>query len=89
MAVRKSFDPYPYVLITELVILIVYLFGGLLFLIFGIQTMTFAEVFTFLLAWFSLFLSITCVSFLIILPFREIHILIQEKRAEFIGEDDE
>lgn len=89
MTVKKAFDPYPYILGTELVILIVYLFGGFLFLTFGIKNMTFAETYTFLIAWFSLFLSITCIAFLIIIPYREVHILIQKNCAEMIGEDDE
>ena len=89
MADKKSFDPYPYILVAELVILLIYLFGGLLFLTLGLKSMTFAETYTFLIAWFSLFLSITCITFLIIITYREVHILIQKNCAEMIGEKDD
>lgn len=89
MSKRECFDPYPFIWGLEVLIMAIYLFGGLLFLIFEVNEMTTPVVYMFLLSWFSLFLSITCIAYLIILPYKEIHVLIHEKYAELTGEKEE
>ena len=76
-------------MVIETIVTFVFSFGGLFFLVFELKNMSVTMGYLFLMAWFSLLLSATCIAYLVVLPYKDIHILIREKRAELIGEEDE